>query len=556
MMGAQKHCRICNTGFEIDSSDLSFYEKMGVPSPMLCPICRFRRRAVFRNERTLYKQACRLCGESAITMFNPKESHIVYCNDCWWSDKWDAREYAQGYDERKPFLEQLNELAKKVPKVATYSTAALGPNINSEYSNFAGGNKDCYLCFNSGPRNENCGYSRGMIQCRDTFDVYFAQESERLYEGVNVQKSTGIAWGQNTLECLDSWFLLNCASLQNCFGCVNLRHKSFYFLNEPLSKEEWTRKVGEIAGSYRKLQEFKKIFETHAKAFPRRENSNLKSVDCTGDYIFASKNCRNSFEVANGEDLRYVFSIKFAKDCYDIMGHGRNSELLLEGVGVGVCQRIITGWFVENSHDVEYCLAVRGSEDCFGCVGLKNGKYSILNKQYIEEEYKELRNKIIEELKKEGEYGHFFPPSMAFFAYNETVGQDNLPLSKEDAIMHGFRWEEDIPTMKGRETMKSEQIPDHINDVPDSILHEILACISCGRNYRLIKPELEVYRHALIPIPRECFNCRHLDRLRRRGLFALFNRECAKCTKNITTNYSPDRPETVYCEGCYQSEVV
>ncbi|MBI2623687.1 MAG: hypothetical protein HYW65_03910 [Candidatus Liptonbacteria bacterium] len=556
MSEESRTCRQCKIAFPVDTSDLSFYEKMGVPVPALCPACRFRRRAAFRNERTLYKQTCTLCGKSTITMYHPKSPHVVYCNECWWSDKWDGNSYAQDYNPSRPFFEQLNELVEKVPKAATYATNAMGPNVNSEYTNFAGSNKDCYLCFNSGPHNENCAYCRGLMRARDTFDTYYAQETERTYEGVNVQKSSGIAWGQNALECLDSWFLLNCASVQNCFGCVNLRHKSYHFLNEPLEKEAWKKRVAEITGSYSAIEKFKKVFEEHTKKFPRRENNNLKSVNCTGDYIFESKDCHNVFEASTCENVRHSFSTKLTKDSYDLVGHGRNSELLLEGVGVGVCQRITTGWWVENSHDVEYSFAVRTSEDCIGCAGLKNGKFCILNKQYSETEYRRLKGAIVEELKSKGEYGLFFPPSMAFFAYNETIGQDNMPLTKEEALAQGFRWEEDLPATRGQETLKPEKIPDHIKNVQDSILNEILVCTSCNRNYRLIKPELEMYRRALIPIPRKCFNCRHTERLIRRGPFTLFARTCAKCGKGIKTNYAPERPEIVYCEQCYQKEVI
>ncbi|OGZ53652.1 MAG: hypothetical protein A3B25_01230 [Candidatus Ryanbacteria bacterium RIFCSPLOWO2_01_FULL_48_26] len=549
-------CVSCKKQFSLDATDLGFYEKMGVPPPALCPECRFKRRAVFRNERTLYKNTCKLCGKSVVTMFHPRSPYIIYCNDCWLSDKWDAKTYAQSYDSSRPFFDQLGELSQKVPKSATYSSIHTGPNINSEYTNFAGGNKDCYLCFNSGPKNENCAYSRGLMNSRDTFDTYFGQETERTYEGVNVQKNSGVAWGQNILECLDSWFLLNCSGVQNCFGCVNLRHKSYYFLNERLSKDEWKKKVSEIVGSYRNIENFKKKFEEHFKKFPRRENNNLKSVNSTGEYIFESKNCQSVFEVANGEDLRYVFSVKVLKDSYDQIGHGRNSELLLEGVGVGVSQKVIAGWWVESCHNVEYSFATRSSEYCFGCDGVRNGKYSILNKQYGEEEYKKLRVKIIEELKSKNLYGLFMPPELAFFGYNETVGQDNLPLIKEEVLAQGFRWQDDIPATRGQETLKPEQIPDHIKDVSDSILRETLACVSCGRNYRLIKPELEMYRKALIPIPRRCFNCRHTERLVRRGPFKLFDRKCDKCGKGIKTNFAPDRPEIVYCESCYQNEVI
>jgi len=551
-----KICKNCNLEFPVDASDRSFYEKMGVPPPALCPACRFRRRAAFRNERTLYKQTCKLCGKSVITMYHPKSPYVVYCNACWLSDKWDPGSYGMEYDSSRPFFEQLAELTRKVPKSATYSSAGTGPNIRSEYANFAGGNKDAYLVANCGPRNENIGYSRGLMECRDTFDCYYGEQLERTYESVSVHKSSGIAWGQNCFESLDSWFLLNCTSVQNCFGCVNLRHKSFHFLNEPLEKEEWKRRVAEIAGSYSAIEKFKKIFEEYAKKFPRRENNSLKAQNCTGDYIFESKNCLSCFEITAGEDLRYCFSNKFVKDSRDLMGHGRYSELLLEGVGVGVGQKVITGWWVENSHDVEYSFGTRASEYCFGCDSVRSGKYRILNKQYSEEEYKKLRDKLVEELKAQGEYGLFFPPSLAFFAYNETIGQDNVPLTKEEALQQGFRWEEDIPATRGQETLKPEQIPDHIKDATDAILKETLACISCARNYRLIKPELEMYRRALIPIPRKCFNCRHLARLARRGPFTLFARTCAKCGKEIRTNYSPERPEIVYCESCYQKEVI
>jgi hypothetical protein len=548
-------CRNCEIKFAIVPEDFDFYEKMGVPAPGLCPDCRFKRRSVFRNESTLYKRVCALCGASVITMYHPNSSYVVYCNDCWMSDKWDANSYAQDYDTSRPFIEQLGELLKRVPKAATYSNADQGPNVNSEYTNFSGSNKDCYLIFNSSPRNENCAYSRGLSNNHDVFDTYYADGSERLYENINAQKSSGVAWGQNITDCLGSWFLLNCAGCQNCFGCVNLRHKSYCFFNEQLTKEEWERKVAEIAGSYRALEDAKKKFETFALTFPRRENNNLKSVRCTGDYIFESKDCEACFEVSFSENLKYSFSIKYAKDCYDLLGHGRRSELLLEGVGTGVSSRAIACWWAETSHDVEYCFGTRASEYCFGCDGLRNGKYMILNKKYDEAEYEKLRARIVEELKGLGEYGLFAPPSIAFFAYNEGVGQDNLPMAKEQALREGFRWQDEIQTTKGKGTLAAAAIPDHIKDVPDNIVDAVLTCATCERNYKIIKPELTLYKKMELPIPRQCFNCRFLERITKRGSFALHERQCAKCRRSITTNYALDRPEIVYCEQCYQAEV-
>jgi hypothetical protein len=490
-------------------------------------------------------------------MFNPQSPYTVYCNDCWNSDAWDPYSYGKDYDFNRPFFEQLGELVHSVPKFATYSSAMSGPNINSEYANFAGGNKDCYLVFNCGPNNENCAYSRGLMGARDTFDSYYGEEIERVYEGVSVHKSTGIVWGENVIDSLDSWFLINCSGCTNCFGCVNVRHKSYCFLNEQLTKEEWKRRVSEIIGSYEKMQVFLKEFRTFSLKFPRRENNTLKVEHCTGNYIFESKDCRNCFEVSFCENIKHAFSVKRAKDCYDVIGHCRNSELLLENVGVGASSsRVIGSWGVEASHDVAYSFLVRSSQYCFGSDSLRKAKYAVLNKRYTEEEYEKLRTHIIKELLDKDMYGLFLPKELAFFGYNETIGQDNMPLTKEAAIAEGFRWEEDIPAMKGQETITWERIADRIEDTPETILNEILACMQCRRNYRLIRSELEFYRRMLIPIPRKCWNCRFGDRICRRGPMKLFDRTCDHCKKPIKTNFAPDRPEIVYCESCYQREVI
>ena len=118
-----------------------------------------------------------------------------------------------------------------------------------------------------------------------------------------------------------------------------------------------------------------------------------------------------------------------------------------------------------------------------------------------------------------------------------------------------MRWEEDIQKTEGRETMKLEEIPDNIQDVADSITQEVLSCTSCNRNYKITEQELVFYKKINIPVPRKCFYCRHQDRIVRRGPYKFWDRKCAKCEKGITTNYSPDRPEIVYCEKCYQQEV-
>jgi len=555
MTSETKQCQNCHNDFIIEPDDFAFYEKMGVPAPKLCPECRMCRKLIWRNERTLYKRICDSCGSSIITIFHPRYPAPVYCSQCYYSDKWDGRTYVQPYDPNRPFFEQFGKLLARVPKCALYIGTTLGPNVNSEYVNFAGGCKNCYLIFNSA-ENEDCSYSRGLAKCRGTIDTYFAENTERCYECVNVVRSNGVRWGQNISNSLDSWFVLNCAGIEHCFGCVNLRHKSYYFFNEPLLKEEWIKKVSEVFGSYNKMEEARQRFEKFSLKYPRREHYNFKSVNCIGDYLTECKDCYNCFEAYASENCRYGFSIKIAKDSYDVVGRGVKCELLLEAVAVGSSSRVIGSWWVEASRDVYYSFDIRQSEECFGCAGLKNTRYCILNKQYNEEEYQKIKKGISEELQQKNALGLFLPPEISPWAYNETLVEENFPLTKEQASSLDFRWEDDIPRTKGRETLLPDKIPDYIDEVPDSIMNEVLRCIECGFNYRLISSEIDFYRSMRLPTPKKCFDCRHRDRLRRRGPFKLHVRNCAKCQKSIQTTYAPDRPEIVYCEQCYIAEVV
>lgn len=557
MQNQIKNCIKCQIEFQINQDELSFYEKMKVPVPSVCPDCRFKMRAVWRNETSLYSgHKCNLCGESMVTMYNPNQNHMIYCYDCWFSDKWDFRDYAIKYNKDISFFEQLNKLLKIVPKINLYSSATEGPNINSKYINFAGGSKDCYFCFNTS-RGEELMYSRGAREhCTNSLDLYFAINSNLCYEGININKSSGISYGQNVSSCVDCSFILNGSGLTNCFGCVNLRNKNNCWFNEQLTSEEYNKRLNKVKGSYSETENIKKEFKEFCLKFPNRENHNLKNVDSEGDYLFECKSVKNSFETSNAENSQYLFSSLNIKDSIGTIGFGKDSELMLEAVGVGFSSRIIGSVGLEHCQNVLYSFFVKNSENCLGCDGLKNAEYCILNKQYDKEEYEELKAHIIKELTEKGIHGLMMPPEISPFAYNETIAQYNMPLTKEEAIAQGFRWEDDIQMTKGKETLQPEQIPDHISGVKDEITKEILRCIECERNYKITEQELLFYRKMKLPIPRKCFYCRHQDRIKRRGPYKFWDRKCDHCGKDIKTNYSPDRPEIIYCEKCYQQEVI
>ena len=119
-----KHCKQCNSSFEITDKDLEFYDKVSpkfngvkysIPSPTFCPDCRQQRRLAWRNERKLYKRKCDATGKPMISMYSPDKTFKVYAQYFWWSDKWDAMEYGVDFDFSKSFFKQFEELVKVVP---------------------------------------------------------------------------------------------------------------------------------------------------------------------------------------------------------------------------------------------------------------------------------------------------------------------------------------------------------------------------------------------------------------------------------------------------------
>lgn len=552
-----KICIKCKAEFTLEQDDFSFYEKMKVPVPNVCPDCRFKMRAIWRNEMCLYSgRKCGLCDKSILSMYNPKSPYVVFCRNCHSGDGWDPKNYAIDYDKSKTFLEQLKELFIRVPKLNLYVTFSSGPIINSDYISNAGGAKNCYFLFNGGPA-EDTMYSRGVRDCRELCDAYFGVNIEQCYETVNVNQSNKIDYGQNVVGCVDSHFIYNCSNLVNCFGCVNLRNKSNYWFNEKISREEYEKRINEFKGSYKIREKYIKDFFDFKKKFPHRENNNLKTVNSNGDYLFECKNVKNSFEVAKGEDCKYIFSGKRTKDSMGVIGFGFQSESLLEVVSTGYSSKIIASYCVDQSSEVGYSFSCYpNNKNLFGCDSLKNSSYCILNKQYSKEEYEKLKEYIIKELTERGLYGLMIPEELAPFAYNETIAQDNMPLTKEEVLAQGFRWEDDIQMTIGKETLLPENIPDHIKEVKDSITKQILKCINCERNYKITKQELLFYRKMILPIPRKCFFCRHRERIKRRGPFKFFIRKCDNCGKGTHTNLTEEVAPIIYCEKCYQQEVI
>ena len=157
----KSQCTNCNKTFTITDGDFEFYKKVKVSVPTFCPDCRCQRRLVMRNELSLYEDECDLCHKKIISQYSEDKPFKVYCQDCWYGDKWDPLKYGQDYDLNKSFFTQFKELQQKVPRLFAMNVR----NENSEYTNGSAYNKDCYMIFVS-DHNENCLYSYSIFECK------------------------------------------------------------------------------------------------------------------------------------------------------------------------------------------------------------------------------------------------------------------------------------------------------------------------------------------------------------------------------------------------------
>ncbi|MEK7094119.1 MAG: hypothetical protein AAB903_02130, partial [Patescibacteria group bacterium] len=266
-------------------------------------------------------------------------------------------------------------------------------------------------------------------------------------------------------------------------------------------------------------------------------------------------------------------------------------EIAMTGEGANVTKFCLQCY--TNIHDMEYSEYSLTSSYLFGCISLRNKQYCILNKQYSKEEYEALIPKIKKHMDdmpftdKGGRvyrYGEFFPMEFSAYAYNETLAQEHFPLTKEQVSTSGLRWQE-VEKKYHTVTLPHSEIPDDIRNIDDSILQQVIGCLDegscnhgCTGAFRLISQELAFYKKFNLALPRLCVNCRHYTRIAQRNSIRTYESQCQcggetsgngvyrnntahshgslRCSNKFETSYSPARSEIIYCEACYNSEVV
>jgi len=555
----KKICTISGKEFEISKKENDFLEKITpifdgqkfpFPESTVSPNERIRNITAHRNEQYLYHAKSCFSKKPLISVYPENFSGKLCSREEWFSDIWDPMEFGKDFDFSRTFFENYADLQKEIPRAATVTIG----NENCEYTTGTGYCRNCYL-INSSEYAEDCMYSKLIQKGRDILDSSYAYDSELLYECFNVKSCYDSRFLHNCKSCRESWFLKNCIGCKNCFGCVNLRQKQYYFLNKKLTKEEYEKKITELALDKRSsIIGMRKNFLKFALQYPQKYAEILNCENCTGDFLIDSKNCVNCYDVEKSEDVRNVYVGGGNKDVQDATNVYVNVELCYETLGALDAFNIDFCMYIFHSQNMLYCEQCFNCKDCFGCIGLRKKQHCIFNKQFTKKEYEKKVVEIITHMKQTNEWGSFFPIEISPFPYNKTLAHTYFPMTKKEVLKKGWKWEEDTLD-KSQSSSHETLLPDSIADVPDSICGELFSCKSCNKNYKIQKQELKFYKKSNIPLPEKCPDCRHLERMTLRNPRELWNRKCNNCSTEIQTTFPPDRSEKVFCEKCYSEAI-
>lgn len=538
-----KSCKECSKSFEIFPEDLAFYKKINVPEPTLCPDCRQQRRLSFRNEKNLYKRNCDLCGVGMLSFFDKVVDFPVYCSKCWWSDKWDPFAYGQNFDFSRPFFEQFKELMHKVPKIGVLQLN----NENCDYNTLIAYSKNSYMSPGSYVI-EDCYYLRKSQYCKDCANSNFLDHCELVCASVNCNNCYSCSNLIDCRNCSDCHYVAHASGCQNCFMCSDTVSKKFAFKNVPYPEAEYRK----ILEKYKEktTEELSEEFKTFMATLPKKYQNQINCESSAGDYIQNCKNAQNCFDCFDVEDSKHMIESVDVKDSMDLSMHDKEIELCYECCSGGEKNYDLKFSFCTcDTQNSSYLYACFYCMNCFGCDGLHSKtKNSILNKQYTEAEYKALLPKIIEHMRKTGEYGEFFPISLSLYGYNDSGAQDFYTLTKEEALKKGYPWKEKDPAQYRPAPKLTERNPEKL---AETVTKEIFSCKHCGKNFQVLIQELKLFKKMKQALSDLCGNCRFIELSKLKNPRKLWERKCNKCSLELKSSYAPERPEKIYCEKCY-----
>ncbi len=548
------HTRTCpETGesFEITERDIKMLKLLRVPPPQTTWWARTRQKRTFLAGFAFFRRTLP-DGQSVVTMFDPESPATIISREDWQGDDFDPLTFGIDVRVDQSFFDQFRKFSFQVPRPAIFQDAR---SVNCEWTIYPFNSKNCYFTL-GGIENEDVLYADMSIHCKHCADLSRADDCNFCHSVVSTKNSSRVFFSNSCENCINVCFSLNCRNCTDCFGCTNLRNKKFCFLNEQLTESEYRTRLEAIdLGDAKTVEEWQKriVDQVWVKAF-RPANKNLRSENARGDDI---EDCRDveGCTINKSERCYYGFGmVSDGKDCVDFMSSSF-VERCYNFVRTFHCADCRMTLACDGCIDVEYSELLTNCEHCFGCIGLKNKKFCIFNKQYAEEEYWPLVDAIKTAMLERGEYGEFFPHDASLFAYNSSHALLIFPATENEARALGSRWCS-YEQEKNTEARSIDDLPYGLNDAKDDVLKKKYRCPVSGRAFGFTKLELALHRDFGVALPRVHPTVRQQVFAEQLFPMRLYRRTCDSCGAPVDTRIPASYPARILCQKCYEAVVV
>lgn len=547
------HTRVCSeTGesFDITERDIEMLKLLRVPPPKTVWWAAIRRQRAFLGGVDLFRRVLPN-GQSIVTMYDPESTVPIIPLREWQSDAFETLAFGKDVDANRPFFEQWRKFSERVSRPAMIQ----GPsNENSEWALDGLYQKNCYFTY-GGTKNEDLMYSDICISCLRSSDLTICSECADCFGLVDCTNCTNVFFSERSERCSDSAFLLECRNCADCFGCSNLRNKKFCFLNEQLGEEEYRKQVAAIdLADSRTLDKWRTRIEgdvwsksarpaNHTQHCERSVGDGLYNcAETRGIMVFDSKRAWDAVFVLHCTDVWRMTSAVYSENCFGCVTTNQSS-------------RCVSTIACNSCMDVEYSELLSNCAFCFGCIGLRNKKFCVFNKQYSEEEYWPLVDAIKTAMLERGEFGQFFPYELSPFAFNTSHGGNMYPLSPAEVAQLGARWY-GFESEKQAPASSIDELPTRLADTTVEQLAKKYRCPVTGRPFGFVAPEIELHRSMKIALPRLHPTARRLARLRSYLPFLLHDRKCDSCGKQVETRIPPEHAAPIFCPTCYEQIMI
>lgn len=320
------------------------------------------------------------------------------------------------------FFDEFQALRERTPRIGIMNYEG----VNSDFCNYCFRCKDSYLCAGS-DYLEDCLYDYWCYHCIECLDCCYSYDCDLCYMCVDCRTCYNSDFCQDCRDCQNCAYCANCYGCVDCFGCVGLMHKKYCIFNRQYSSEEFINRLAALCQlpQHEIFAQFDAIKTVDPVIFMHQTGSE----NVTGDYIVNSKNCLDCFDVTEARDSMYINNAINVSNCCDISFAGeeslRDCYQIMSGIALTNCNFMVQCTHVNDSSYCEQCFY---SHHLFGCVGLKNREFCILNEQYSEKKYHARVREIVDAMRTCGEYGKWFDSPFLYRdskAY-EIFGDDGM----------------------------------------------------------------------------------------------------------------------------------